>query len=53
MTEPGPLRSVDRTTLGWWLFAFALAVVSAVVVYPYLGAFAFGLFLYYTARPLA
>lgn len=46
-----PVRLVDRATVGWWLFACALAVVSALVVY--LGAFAFGLFLYYTARPLA
>ncbi|WP_255168891.1 AI-2E family transporter [Natrononativus amylolyticus] len=43
----------DRRRLIWWLLALAVAAVLAVVLVRFLGVVAFGLFLYYVARPVA
>ncbi|WP_458209320.1 AI-2E family transporter [Haladaptatus sp. NG-SE-30] len=46
-------RTGDRSWIGWWIFALALAVVLVVSLDTYLGWLIFGLFLYYVARPIA
>jgi predicted PurR-regulated permease PerM len=43
----------DSGTVGWWLFAFALALVLIAALHSYLGWVVFGLFLYYVVRPVA
>ncbi|WP_254810547.1 AI-2E family transporter [Natronosalvus amylolyticus] len=40
-------------TIGWWVFALALALVLVVTLHTYLGWIVFGLFLYYVMRPVA
>lgn len=42
----------DRERLAWWAFIGAIGVFLAFVAYSLIGAFVFGLFIYYGVRPL-
>jgi len=50
MSDPSP--GVRRGRAAWWLFAAMLAVVVAYVAASFVGTLVFGLFLYYSTRPI-
>lgn len=43
---------VDRGRLAWGLLALVFAVIVGYVFYSFIGAFVFGLFVYYATRPI-
>ncbi|MFA1610885.1 AI-2E family transporter [Halobellus rubicundus] len=43
---------LDRSRLSWWLGGAALGVGLAYVIYSFIGTFVFGIFLYYSTRPI-
>jgi len=43
---------LNRSRLSWWLVGIALGVALAYVVYSFIGTFVFGVFLYYSTRPI-
>jgi predicted PurR-regulated permease PerM len=44
--------SVDRSRVGWWLLGLLLAAALVFVLHAFVGTFVFGLFLYYSTRPI-
>ncbi|WP_206674326.1 MULTISPECIES: AI-2E family transporter [Halolamina] len=42
----------DRSRVLWWALTAALAGTLGLVLYSYIGTFAFGIFIYYAARPI-
>jgi predicted PurR-regulated permease PerM len=43
---------MDRSRLGWWLLGAVLAGALVFVLHAFVGTFVFGLFLYYSTRPI-
>jgi predicted PurR-regulated permease PerM len=41
----------DRSRVIWWVLLAALAGITGLLVYTYVGTFVFGMFIYYAARP--
>jgi predicted PurR-regulated permease PerM len=46
------LVDIERARVGWWLLGLALAGALVVVLHAFVGTFVFGLFLYYSTRPI-
>ncbi|WP_318569318.1 AI-2E family transporter [Salinigranum marinum] len=46
------LPDIERSRLGWWLLGLALAGALVFVLHAFVGTFVFGLFLYYSTRPI-
>jgi predicted PurR-regulated permease PerM len=46
------LREVDRSRAGWWLLGAALFAALVFVLHSFVGTFVFGVFIYYSTRPL-
>ncbi|QCC47629.1 AI-2E family transporter [Halobellus limi] len=43
---------MGRSRLSWWAVGLALGAALSYVVYSFVGTFVFGLFLYYSTRPI-
>jgi predicted PurR-regulated permease PerM len=43
---------MDRDRIGWWVIGAVLAMVVGWVVYSFIGTFVFGIFIYYSTRPI-
>lgn len=50
--DPRDLLDRDRNRAGWWLYVALLGVGVAFLLYSFVGTFAFGLVVYYAARPV-
>ncbi|WP_380676041.1 AI-2E family transporter [Salinigranum sp. GCM10025319] len=46
------LVDIERARVGWWLLGLALAGALVVVLHAFVGTFVFGLFIYYSTRPI-
>ena len=43
---------IDRSRIAWWLFGGVLGAAVLFVVYSFVGTFVFGVFIYYSTRPV-
>jgi predicted PurR-regulated permease PerM len=43
---------IERSRLGWWTLGLVLAGALVFVLHAFVGTFVFGLFLYYSTRPI-
>ncbi|MDS0299122.1 AI-2E family transporter [Halogeometricum sp. S1BR25-6] len=46
------LLDMNRARLAWWAVGAVLAVALAYVFYSFVGTFVFGIFIYYSTRPI-
>jgi len=44
--------NVDRSRAAWWVIGAALGAAALFVVYSFIGTFVFGIFIYYSTRPV-
>ncbi len=44
--------NIDKSRAAWWAIGGVLGVAALFVVYSFIGTFVFGLFLYYSTRPV-
>ncbi|WP_458187529.1 AI-2E family transporter [Haladaptatus sp. NG-WS-4] len=44
--------NIDKSRVAWWTAGGALGLATLLVVYSFIGTFVFGLFLYYSTRPV-
>ncbi|ADQ66962.1 permease [Halogeometricum borinquense DSM 11551] len=47
-----PLLDMDRSRMVWWAIGLVLAAALAYVFYSFVGTFVFGIFIYYSTRPI-
>ncbi|ELZ34980.1 permease [Halogeometricum pallidum JCM 14848] len=47
-----PLLDMNRARLAWWAVGAVLAVALVFVFYSFVGTFVFGVFIYYSTRPI-
>ena len=43
---------LSRFRIGWWSFGLALGAALVFVLYTFIGTFVFGVFIYYSTRPI-
>ncbi|WP_440005756.1 AI-2E family transporter [Halomicrococcus sp. SG-WS-1] len=44
--------NVDKSRAAWWTIGAALGVTALYIVYSFIGTFVFGIFIYYSTRPV-
>lgn len=50
--DPTNLIDRERNRIAWWLYLAVLGLGVALLAYSFVGTFAFGVFIYYAARPV-